>query len=213
MKRFILEANDFLIKEIHSFYDTDYLGYANEGNQDFLNILKNTYGNYSENSLSYAFNQLNPFFKDMIDITYTHSEFNFNWPLTICIVQRAKIENNKNQLLFLTAIKEFVSGIVDDLNAAKYHEIFEDVYDYLTRTSNTKTTHLPPDISNYLNDGEKPYLGITNATFKISEKVKGKSILLIDDIYTKNMNFVENTLQTILVAGEIQSYSTQLLKH
>ena len=36
-----------------------------------------------------------------------------------------------------------------------------------------------------------PYIGITKDTCTISEKVKGKHILLIDDIYTKNptLNF------------------------
>jgi hypothetical protein len=201
MNRFILKKNDFLRTDINSFYNTDYLGYGNECNPDYLNVLKNTYGNYSVKSLSNAVRQLENVLKDILDIAYTHSEFNFDWPLTICIVPRAKTNYKKNQLLFHSTIKEFVKRIVDDLNDAQYHEILEDGCDYLTRIKNTKTTHLPLETANYINDGEKPYVGITMATCKISTKVKGKSILLIDDIYTKNINIDEDAIQALLDSG------------
>jgi hypothetical protein len=201
MKRFILEANNFLLKEIHSFYHTDYLGYRCEGNPDFLNVLKNTNDSYSKKSLENAVSQLDPIFKDIFDIAYTHNEFKFDWPLTICIVPRSKITYNKNQLLFRSAIIDFISEIVNDLNRAQYHQIFEDGSDYLTRTSNLYTTNAPSNNPNYLNFGEIPYVGITKATCKISEKIKGKSILLIDDVYTKNTNIVEDTIQSLLDAG------------
>lgn len=201
MHRFILEKNDFLKTDINSFYHTDYFGFGNEGNPDYLNILKNTYGNYSQKSLGHAVSQLENVFKDIFDIAYTHNEFKFDWPLTICIVPRAKTNYKKNQLLFHSTLKEFVKRIVDDLNEAQYHEIFEDGSDYLTRTINTKTTHLPFETPNYINDGAKPYPGITMATCKISSKVKGKSILLIDDIYTKNINVDEDAIQALLDSG------------
>jgi phosphoribosylpyrophosphate synthetase len=51
------------------------------------------------------------------------------------------------------------------------------------------------------NDGEKPYPGITKDTCKISDNVRGKDILLIDDLYTKTVNIDEDAIQALLNKG------------
>ena len=51
------------------------------------------------------------------------------------------------------------------------------------------------------NDGDLPYVGITNATCNISDSVNGKDILLIDDIYTKTVNIDEDAIQALLNKG------------
>ena len=51
------------------------------------------------------------------------------------------------------------------------------------------------------NDGDLPYVGITNATCNISNDVRGKDILLIDDIYTKTVNIDEDAIQALLSKG------------
>ena len=97
--------------------------------------------------------------------------------VSVCIVPRSKSESSYtvNQLLF----KSTVQSVAKELNN------LSDATDYLVRDTNTKTTHLPDNTPNYNNDGEEPYVGITNDTCTISDNVKDKDILLIDDIYQR----------------------------
>ena len=46
-----------------------------------------------------------------------------------------------------------------------------------------------------------PYPGITKATCNISDKVAGKDILLIDDIYTLDVNIDEDAIQALYDMG------------
>ena len=68
------------------------------------------------------------------------------------------------------------------------------------RHTDTCTTHLSRS-SKGGGGGSMPYIGITKDTCTISEKVKGKHILLIDDIYTKNINVDEDAIQCLLDHG------------
>lgn len=86
-----------------------------------------------------------------------------------------------------------VSNVVDKLSG------FENGTSYIIRYVNTRTTHL--NKSGYGGDGDMPYVGITKATCKISSHVRGKDILLIDDIYTKGVNIDEDAIQALLDNG------------
>ncbi len=55
--------------------------------------------------------------------------------------------------------------------------------------------------SGYGGDGEMPYPGITKDTCIISENIRGKDILLIDDLYTKTINIDEDAIQALLDYG------------
>ena len=77
----------------------------------------------------------------------------------------------------------------------------EDGTNYLRRHINTKTTHLSNPVPNYNNDGDLPYPGITEATCRISPDIKGKNILLVDDIYTPGVNVDEDAITALLRAG------------
>ena len=55
--------------------------------------------------------------------------------------------------------------------------------------------------SGYGGDGDLPYQGITAATCTISDNVRGKDILLIDDLYTKTVNIDEDCIQALLDKG------------
>lgn len=48
-----------------------------------------------------------------------------------------------------------------------------------------------------------PYPGITKATCTISEEVRGKDILLIDDLYTEGVNIDEDAIQALLDNGAV----------
>jgi len=114
------------------------------------------------------------------------------------VIPRAKVldEYFSDQLLFRTTIQNYLQmnnlGIIDGT-------------EYVKRTKNTKTTHLK-NFKGFVsingkkteNDGELPYPGITKATCKIDEqRIKNQAILLIDDIYTKDVNIDEDCIQAL----------------
>ena len=53
----------------------------------------------------------------------------------------------------------------------------------------------------YGGEGNLPYPGITKDTCTISDKVRGKDILLIDDLYTASVNIDEDAIQALFDNG------------
>lgn len=193
MKEFTIQRNDFLNSEIQAFYHTDYVGFRKQGNPDYINDLKNTYNNCSKqdiNNLNVAIQRLASVLK--IDLPQILQVQNIK-PLTVCVVPRAKTELSyqHNQLLFKATVRDVVRLISG----------FYDGVDYIVRHTNTLTTHLPANTPNYNNDGTWPYRGITKGTCTISNEVRDKNILLIDDVYTKNINIDEDAIQALLDNG------------
>jgi len=189
MNIFSIDPNCFLKMRIQAFYHTDYIGYQKPGNPDYINILKNTYNSYSKSHLKYATQKLmavlNEDLPSILQVLKLKSLF-------VCVVPRAKAIYQPDQLLF----KNTVRYAVQQLNG------FIDGVDCISRHTNTKTTHLPSTTPNYNNDGDMPYPGITKATCNISsEDVKGSNILLVDDIYTYNVNIDEDAIQALLDHG------------
>jgi len=186
MNKFTIYANGYLRQNIQGFYHTDYTRYRNQGNPDYLNDLKNTFNNDSKEKLD---NSINPLYIALkTDLTL------FPRNLTICIVPRSKAENtySHNQLLFKKVVQHLI------------HELaFQDGSDYLFRHTDTRTTHLAhsPRAAQYAGNGDMPYPGITKNTCNISNDVKGKNILLIDDIYTNNVNIDEDAIQSLYDNG------------
>jgi Predicted amidophosphoribosyltransferases len=111
--------------------------------------------------------------------------------LTVCVIPRSKAESHyrKDQLFF----REVISLVVDKLPN------FDNGTKYIIRHTNTRTTHL--DRNGEGGDGNLPYPGITKDTCTISENVKNKDILLIDDLYTKTVNIDEDAIQALLDKG------------
>ncbi len=111
--------------------------------------------------------------------------------LTICVVPRSKAESHyrKDQLHFRETISKFVDELPNFENGTKF----------IIRHKNTRTTHL--DRNGEGGDGNLPYPGITKDTCTISEQVKGKDIILIDDLYTKSVNIDEDAIQALLDNG------------
>ncbi|MDE4002685.1 hypothetical protein [Glaesserella parasuis] len=181
-----LEPNLHLHQTTQAYYVLDYFGWRKPNNPDFLNDIKNDFGRNSKEILNEAtrnliiscYNEINEVIKrETLD--------------TICIVPRAKTRSYyaENQLLFLKTIQLIVSNI-DVIDGT----------DYIIRIKNTKTTHFH-NKPEYGGDGDLPYPGITNDTCSISSNVKGKNILLIDDIYTKTINIDEDCIQALLDKG------------
>ncbi|SDE74790.1 hypothetical protein [Riemerella columbipharyngis] len=111
--------------------------------------------------------------------------------LTVCVVPRSKKEDyyREDQLYF----REVVSSVVNRLSN------FENGTKYIVRYKNTKTTHLHKNGEG--GEGDLPYPGITKDTCEISDKIKNKDILLIDDLYTKTINIDEDAIQALLDLG------------
>jgi hypothetical protein len=114
--------------------------------------------------------------------------------ITVCVVPRAKAESvyHRNQQLFRATVQMVISTIHG----------YADGTNYLRRHINNRTTHLNnKQIVNYTNDGDMPFPGITIATCEISPNVKGRDVLLIDDIYTPGVNIDEDAINALRNAG------------
>ena len=191
MNESIIETNSYLNRETRAFFHTSFFGYGQPGNPDFLNVLKNdNHHNWSNERLIDAQNQLKSILKN--DLPKIKGVLRLD-SMTVCVAPRAKAEESysENQLLFMTTIRASIREIGG----------FEDGTSYIRRHTNTKTTHLRKPIPNYQNDGSEPYPGIASETCHISSNVKGKNILLIDDIYTPTVNIDEDAIQSIINKG------------
>lgn len=188
MNSFTIASNEYLRKNIQAYYHQDYTTFGAEGNPDYINHLKNQFGDTNIPTLQNGVNELKKILED--DLSKIKQIYS-NVKLTICVIPRAKAESSysENQKLF----KKVVSVIVDKLSG------FSNGTTYIIRNTNTITTHM--NRSGYGGDGEMPYPGITKDTCKISDDVKGKDILLIDDLYTKTINIDEDAIQALFDKG------------
>lgn len=199
LKEFTIQSNRFLDseKDIHCFYHKNYISRGNwqvEGKIEHLIwSIKNDEGCKESHKryLSTAYKRLKfilrkelPKIKEKIGVEN----------LSVCVVPRAKKESEykEDQLLFRKAVSDVVEELKEDLSLTNGTK-------YLVRHTSTKTTHLrsSEDLSPY----PAPYPGITQETCYISDNVKGKDILLIDDVYTKTANIDEDAIQALLNKG------------
>ncbi|QLB39746.1 amidophosphoribosyltransferase [Mannheimia pernigra] len=182
----ILLPNKFLSKSIKAYYSEEYLGYNKQGNPDYINHLKNDFNEKSEKILYLSAEILIDTSKNAIKNIIISDNIDI-----VCIIPRAKKDYcyAPSQLMFKTAINTIINNIkvVNGL-------------DFIKRHTNTKTTHFH-NKPEYGGDGDLPYPGITKDTCHISLEVKGKNILLIDDIYTKTINIDEDCIQALLDNG------------
>ena len=188
MKPFQIAANAYLNRPVDSFYHVQYTRMGNPGNPDYLNDLKNTFNDFLISKLDSATQELRKALEaDLPEILRSLSHAT----LVVCVVPRAKNERaySRDQQLFRTTVQAVARqshGLVDGT-------------DYLRRHTTTRTTHLVRKFSN--NADRDPYPGITEQTCNISADVRGKDILLVDDIYTPGVNIDEDAIQALFEAG------------
>lgn len=185
--------NAYLANSISAYYSLDYLRYGHPRNPDFINTLKNQFNGYDPENLNSALTLLKQYLKrdirsifEMIDVE----------ELTIVAIPRAKAEYTytPSQLFFRRGVQESI----EELRIKEKLNLIDGSH-FISRHTNTKTTHLSK--SNIENDGTMPYIGITKDTCTISNQVLGKDILLIDDIYTPNVNIDEDAIQALYDKG------------
>jgi len=181
----------FLKQDTNAFYHADYNG---GGLWQILNsienliwTLKNDVDPFPDRMRNVTSQFIKILFQDLPQILQITKKNN----LTICVIPRSKAESHyrKDQLLF----REIISLVVDKLPN------FDNGTKYIIRHTDTRTTHL--DRNGEGGNGNLPYPGITKDTCTISEKVKDKDILLIDDLYTKTVNIDEDAIQALLDKG------------
>lgn len=180
----------FLKQTIDAFYHADYSGggqWKVRGTiENIIVTLKNDITPYSTDVLQNASQALsNILLADLPLISKQIGKSN----LTICVIPRAKVNYNPNQLLF----KATISDVANRLDG------FNNGTNYIIRHTDTITTHR--NRAGYGGNGNLPYPGITKDTCTISNEVRGKNILLIDDLYTKNVNIDEDAIQALIDKG------------
>lgn len=198
IQEFKIESNEYLKQEIQGFYCCDYVGYNEPNNPDYINTLKNTFKDKSKENLESALKILLPL---LYDALYKLISSTDTLAITVCVVPRSKALKtySQNQLLFRKAVSHVVDKLIQDNNLAELGISVENGTDFIIRHTDTRTTHL--DKSGYGGDGELPYVGITKDTCTISPQVRGKYIVLVDDIYTKTVNIDEDCIQALLDNG------------
>jgi hypothetical protein len=189
--QFAVQPNKYLTSKTVGYYHQLYTGYRTDGNPDFLNKLKNTFNTEPSHILQSAKQSVVDIL--LCDIPFVINETGLLDAMCVC-VPRAKTHNaySDSQLMFCSALKDAVNKLKG----------VGDGTDCVVRQISTYTTHLKNEIKNYVNDGLRPYPGITRDTCRIDDKrISGRNILLIDDIYTQNINIDEDCIQAIYDAG------------
>lgn len=188
------KRGQFISKSIIAFYHSDYHGGNGELRntigtvENIITTLKNQFQDKSSDVLVQAMNNLIAILmQDLPQVLQKTGKTN----LTVCVIARAKAEMtySQNQLL----LKQAIRNAITKLNG------FSDGTNYIIRHTNTRTTHL--DRAGYGGDGDLPYPGITKNTCNISNNVRGKDILLIDDLYTESVNIDEDAVQALIDNG------------
>lgn len=181
-----------LTHRITAFYHSDYHGGSSEQRdtsgtvENVICTLKNQFHDKAPNVLQIAAEQLtNMLLADLPQILRQVGKNN----LTVCVIPRAKVNYSPNQRLFNTTVSNVVNGLAN----------FHNGTNYIIRHTDTRTTHM--NRSGYGGEGEMPYPGITKDTCTISDEVRGKDILLIDDLYTKTVNIDEDAIQALFDKG------------
>ncbi|MBE6210924.1 MAG: hypothetical protein E7130_04775 [Rikenellaceae bacterium] len=156
-----------------------------QGNIEYDIVALKGDSNYYRTNLNDAKTRIyNILLEDLNQIVDKYPEKQF----TVCAIPRAKRDCYYNNLLhFRDTIK----------NAVREIENLHEGVNYIQRTIDTRTTHFKD--SNMF--GHLPYPGITLDTCKVSNEVRGKDILLIDDVYTSSVNIDEDAIQALLNKG------------
>lgn len=191
MNKFTIKSNTFLRTEVTAFYNTHYVGYRRPNNPDFLNTLKNTYDSFCASSLNSAESEVKDVLSEDLPLVLKNNSLS---NAVVCVIPRAKSHDSysSDQLRFRKAVKDTVCEYANLVDGTEW----------VKRKVNTKTTHLDGrNVPNYCNDGPRPYTGITKDTCDFSEEIIGKDIILVDDIYTSNVNIDEDAIQALLDFG------------
>lgn len=162
MNEFVIESNVYLSRNTRAFFHTNYLGFRQPGNPDFLNYLKND-SLWDNAKLPKAKRILK---KTLISDLPKVAELLQLRDLTVCVVPRAKAEQSYSQaqLQFIATVREYLAeagGLADGTGFIRRH----------TDTKTTHLTYLKQPINGLANEGEMPFPGITSRTCHLSDDI------------------------------------------
>jgi hypothetical protein len=185
------KGNYYLKREVQAYFNSNYSSGAGQWQvkgsvENIICTLKNDITPYTEVILQNVCSQLENILKTDLPQVLKLSGKN---SLVVCVVPRAKVNYNPNQLYF----KKTVSKVANQL------QCFIDGTDYIKRVKDTKTTHRAR--SGHGGNGDMPYPNITVNTCNFSINIKDKDILLIDDLYTNSVNIDEDAIQALFDKG------------
>ena len=198
LRSFKIYSNEYLNVETKGYHREDYTNFEKPGNPDFINYLKNTYNNYDISVLEKAKSTVIGILKE--DLPQVMKENGLSNCVIVAIPRAKRYETYTwRQLMLIEAISEAAEAISGA----------EDGTQVIHRHTSTRTTHLRPETPRTradgireLNTGDSPYPGITKNTCTIdASKIKGKDVILIDDIYTRTVNIDEDAIQALLDNG------------
>lgn len=194
----MIQKNRFLREPARGYYNCLYKGYEVENNPDFLNKLKNTFNSESIYTLNASKKEVAKRIAE--DIPVIMSRYGLKACILVAIPRAKRFDTyTPQQMYFRDAVSD----------AAKSIPGVEDGSSCIIRHTNTRTTHLRENTGRWTpqgrvenNDGKLPYPGITKETCNIDESmIKGKNVILVEDIYTKYCNIDEDCIQALLDKG------------
>lgn len=198
LRKIPLPINACLHRRTDCYYVLDYLRHGEPDNPEFILILKNTFNEKSIRELNQARQRV----RDILVrwIPEVMQDAGLTSCTMVCIPRAKALDTYTDRQLYLLA------GVSE---AAQTLPNVEDGTGAIVRTVNTKTTHLrkPTDRvtasgDRESNDGAEPYAGITRATCRFNQSlIRGKTIILIDDIYTAGVNIDEDCVQALYDNG------------
>lgn len=187
----------FLSESSYGFYHGDYVAGDMEARNtlgtvaNVVTTLKNQFNDKSTFQLRVAMESMKKMIQVDFSLMLRFSKWHKIQDWIVCVAPRAKAEARYTpyQQLFRAAVKEAIQG----------NPRLTDGTNYITRHTDTITTHMHR--SGYGGEGKLPYPGITKDTCHISLEVKGKNIILVDDLYTAGVNIDEDLIQTLRNKG------------
>jgi len=199
--KFIIRENNYLHRETIGYYNKPYTGYGKPDNPAFINTLKNIFNNEKISELEQARNTVTSILVE--DLRFIMQEQHMTSCLCVS-VPRSKIPSyyQNTQLMLLEGIQNAIRTLDQAyVNSGSNLKIIDST-DCIIRTTTTRTTHVRKEISNFVNEGDRPYPGITSKTCAINkEKIAGQDVILIDDLYTYTVNIDEDCIQALYDNG------------
>lgn len=205
----ILLPNDYLQG---AFYTLEYYSVQRYGDdpdlqsfikeEQFILTLKNTYRRESSAQLLEARNTAAGYIRAAVrEIAQMYGMADY----AVVAVPRSKAYDTyfPEQLYFIEAVGDAARSVAGAVDGSRF----------IQRTVNTKTTHLGREVGRStpqrniykgegVNDGPEPYDGITLDTCAFNEAgIRGRDIILVDDIYTHECNIDEDCIQALYRLG------------
>ena len=193
-----IESNSCLDREIKYYWKHRYISPKNnfpDESDDFkfskaVYILKNQDRKKTDRYLDPYAEEVKNEISEGLDFLIQHLEAE-GQPWVVVAVPRSKANFLPRQLRLIKAISD---AVPQQLENGAY---------FIKRHTNTATTHLK-NIGNWNSSSEpEPYKGITRDTCRLEGDVRGKNVILIDDIYTSGVNVDEDCIQFLFDNGAV----------